>query len=389
MTTNSQHEKPIRVWDLPTRFFHWGIASCFLVGWLTLDNRYLDIHVFSGYLMGGLMLFRLIWGFVGGPYARFHSFSYSLHEALSYTKSLLRPNPKRFLGHNPAGSWAIYLLLALMLSMLLTGLVTLGAEERHGPFAGWLGFSQGAFFHELHELLAWIMLALVAIHLLGVIIESLLHRESLVVSMLSGYKRGGANNDTSSPSYWAVGVGMLGTILGASLIWFAGYLTQTPEKPYIPFVGPQLADNLLWREECGGCHLAFHPSLLPARSWVATMETQSAHFGDDLALDEETTSLIQDFLVKNAAEQFATEAAWKVTRSIPGTETPLSITETGYWQHKHHELPEAIWKHPKVKGKSNCAACHLDAEAGTFEDAAMHLPAGDTGTMAAPINPGD
>jgi len=388
MTTNPQHEKPIRVWDLPTRFFHWGIAICFLVGWLTLDSRYLDIHVFSGYLMGSLLVFRLIWGVVGGPYASFSSFSYSLGEARDYAKSLLQSNPRRFLGHNPAGSWAIYLLLAMMLSITLTGLLTLGGEERHGPLAGWLSFAQGAFFHDIHELLAWGMLGIVAMHLVGVAAESLIHKESLAISMLTGYKQG-SPKDRSSPSHWGTGAGMLCFALGIGIVWFAGYITQTPEKPYLPFVGPTLADDPLWREECGSCHFAFHPSLLPARSWVATMETQSEHFGDDLALDEETTSLIQDFLAKNAAEQFATEAAWKVNRSIPGTETPLSITETGYWQHKHHELPEAIWKHPKVKGKSNCAACHLDAEAGTFEDAAMRLPAGDTGTMAAPLNPGD
>ncbi|MFC1684077.1 cytochrome b/b6 domain-containing protein [Pseudomonadota bacterium] len=382
MTTNLQHEQPVRVWDLPTRFFHWGIAICFLIGWLTLDNRYLDIHVFSGYLMGGLMVFRLIWGFVGGPYASFRSFSYSLGEARDYAKSLLQPNPKRFLGHNPAGSWAIYLLLALMLSMVLTGLLTLGGEERHGPLAGWLSFAQGAFFHDIHELLAWVMLSIVAMHLVGVVVESLIHRESLAISMLTGYKKG-SPKDSSSPSHWATGAGMLCFALGAGLIWFSGHLTQTPEKPYLPFVGPVLADDPLWREECGGCHLAFHPSLLPARSWKGTMATQDSHFDEDLALEQETITLIEDFLVKNAAEQFATEAAWKINARIPMNEAPLSITETAYWRDKHAELPTAIWDHPKVNGKSNCAACHLDAEAGTFEDAAMRLPSdqkSETGT---------
>jgi len=67
-TATAAKAKRVRVWDIPTRFFHWGIAGCFLVSWLTRGDRYLDIHVFSGYLMIGLLLFRLLWGFVGGPY---------------------------------------------------------------------------------------------------------------------------------------------------------------------------------------------------------------------------------------------------------------------------------------------------------------------------------
>ena len=80
--------------------------------------------------------------------------------------------------------------------------------------------------------------------------------------------------------------------------------------------------------------------------------------------------------MKNAAEQASTEAAWKIDRSIPASETPLRITETAYWIDKHREISDTLWEHPRVKGRISCAACHLDAEAGTFEDAAMRLPDG-------------
>ena len=85
---------------------------------------------------------------------------------------------------------------------------------------------------------------------------------------------------------------------------------------------------------------------------------------------------IETFLVENAAEQALTEAAWKINRSIPKTETLLRITEAPYWVRKHQEIPDLVWKHPKVNGKVNCIACHLDADSGTFEDAAMRLPKG-------------
>jgi hypothetical protein len=80
------------------------------------------------------------------------------------------------------------------------------------------------------------------------------------------------------------------------------------------------------------------------------------------------------FLVTNAAEHSRTEAAFKINRSLKPDSTPLRITETPYWIKKHEDVSEADWNLPKVKSKGNCAACHLDAEAGTFEDAAMHIP---------------
>jgi hypothetical protein len=259
------------------------------------------------------------------------------------------------------------------LSIVITGLLTFGGEEQHGPFAGLLNFSQGHFAHELHEWLSWLMLGMVIIHVMGVLVESILHRENLVASMLTGIKHS-ASGSISTLSHWKVGATMLVAFLTAGLFWFQGYLTETPDQLYQPFHGPVLPDNSLWREECGTCHLAFHPSLLPARSWKVLMQEQASHFEEDLYLEKDTVKQIETFLVENAAEQGLTEAAWKINRSIAQTDTLLRITETPYWIKKHQEISDAVWEHPKVNGKVDCAACHIDAAAGTFEDAAMHLP---------------
>ncbi len=371
----------VRVWDIPIRLFHWALVSCFVIAWLTLDNRYLEVHVFAGYLMGGLIVFRLLWGFIGGPYARFHDFAFGWSEVRDYLKSVLNKRPPHFLGHNPAGSWAIYLLLGLGLLTVISGLLAFGGEEQHGPLAGLLNFPQGHLAHVFHEWLSWLMLGVVIIHLIGVLVESLLHRENLVAAMLTGYKSS-VTDAISTASHWKVGAAMLAAILIGGVSWFQGHLTETPEQPYQPFHGPTLADNSLWRTECGACHLAFHPSLLPARSWKAMMDGQASHFGENLFLEQDTVQEIEAFLTENAAEQAVTEAAWKIDQSIPKTETLLRITETPYWIKKHQEISDAIWKHPKVNNKVNCAACHLDAEAGTFEDAAMHLPSGTEATAS-------
>lgn len=98
------------------------------------------------------------------------------------------------------------------------------------------------------------------------------------------------------------------------------------------------------------------------------------HFGTDLGLDAATSAAVLAFMTANSADQHLKEAAFKIDQSVPKDVTPLRITETPYWTHKHHDVAAADWASPLVKSKSNCAACHSDAEQGTFEDAAMQIP---------------
>jgi len=144
--------------------------------------------------------------------------------------------------------------------------------------------------------------------------------------------------------------------------------------PHVAFVGAALADDPKWREECGSCHMAFHPTLLPARSWQKLIAEQDRHFGADLALDAPTREALLAFMVNDAAEKMSTEAAFRINRSIKPETTPLRITDTPYWTKKHRDIAASDWLLPQVKSKVNCAACHQDAEAGTFQDAAMRIP---------------
>lgn len=363
----------ILVWDLPTRVFHWLLATSFAVAWISHESsRLLDVHVYAGYAFAGLLVFRLAWGVAGGRYARFRAFAWSWRDARRYASDVLRGRAARHVGHNPAGSWAIYAMLALGFAIAATGIGTLGGEERHGPLAGLLDFRAGEILHDVHEAAAFALLVLVLVHLAGVAIESIVHRENLVAAMLTGRKRGPA---PAAVAHRPVGIALLLAVsvgLGAA---FSGYLRASPERPYLPFTGPVLPDHAAWRAECGGCHLAYHPVLLPARSWERMMAGQSDHFGDDLALDPQTLADITAFLRAHAAESALTEAAWKIDRTTPATQTPLRITETPYWRRRHRDIPDATFETGAVNGRHDCAACHLDAEQGTFEDAAMRLPA--------------
>jgi cytochrome b len=370
---SSSNKAKLMIWDFPTRLFHWLLVLSFTTAWLTRDDRYLDIHIFSGSVIGGLIIFRILWGVIGGRYSRFSDFCFRPNEVVAYLREALRASPPEYVGHNPAGSWAIYLMLLSASLIVTTGFFAFG-EEQHGPFAGWLNFPQAAVAHAVHEGLAWLLLTVVGVHVCGVLVETLLHRVNLIGSMITGVKF----VDSSAHSVEkrnGIGYLMLLTVLMSGVGWFYGYIVETPEAPYRPFVGKKLPDYQFWRDECGACHLAFHPSLLPRRSWNAIMSGQSDHFGDDLYLDEDAVKEINSFLMNNSAEQLLTEAAWKISQSIPEDETPLRITKSFYWREKHKEITDDVWASPQVNGKVNCGACHLDADVGTFEDAAIRIPA--------------
>jgi hypothetical protein len=193
--------------------------------------------------------------------------------------------------------------------------------------------------------------------------------------MFSGFKPTAVTH-THVPAQRAVATVLILIVGGGSLGYFHGYLTQTPEQPYLPFVGPTLPSNVTWQEECGSCHLDYHPTLLPARAWTHLLAEQATHFDEDLALEPGTVKILQNFAQRWAAESHLTEPAWKISQMSSTTQPPLRITETAYWQQQHQAIPPNVWQHPQVKSKIHCNACHFDAQQGTFEDAAMRLPRG-------------
>lgn len=178
----SAAESRILVWDLPLRLFHWLLAAAFAGAFLTAESeRWRDVHVMLGYTTLALIAFRVAWGFVGTRYARFASFAFGPSRVVSYLQSLATRTPHHYTGHNPAGSWAIYALLAGVFAAGATGLAVYND----------LG---GRWLEHLHEFVANAVLAVVAVHIVGVMAGSLLHRENLVGSMVTGRKTGPARD---------------------------------------------------------------------------------------------------------------------------------------------------------------------------------------------------
>lgn len=175
----------ILVWDLPTRLFHWTLALSFAVAYLTGESeRWAGLHLTAGYTLLGLIGFRLVWGLVGTRYARFMQFVPGVTTLRSYVAGLVHGRPARQVGHNPLGALAILALLLLGLASGVTGWMldtTPGAE--------WL--------EELHETVTALMLAVVVVHVAGVLMTSRLHGENLARAMLTGTKQGEAGQAIS------------------------------------------------------------------------------------------------------------------------------------------------------------------------------------------------
>ena len=176
----------ILVWDWPVRLGHWLMVGGFIVAWLTSESEtFRLLHVISGATVLAVATFRLPWGFIGSRYARFVDFVRGPRAVKNYAAGLLKLEPAHHVGHNPAGGWAIVLLLGLG---ILTGL------------SGWANYNDigGGFLEEVHEGLAVTMLAVVAIHVAGVLSGSLMHGENLVRAMLNGRKQGMPGEATRS-----------------------------------------------------------------------------------------------------------------------------------------------------------------------------------------------
>jgi cytochrome b len=365
----------IRIWDLPTRMFHWLFAIACIVAWFTGDDaRYTDLHTFTGYTALALLGFRLLWGMVGGRYARFTQFVRGPAAVVAHLRELVHPPRQHHLGHNPAGGWAVVVLLTLVGLLGLSGIAVLGGEEGFGPLAGWLSIGQGVAIHAWHEALAWVLLGMVALHLGGVALESLLQRENLPRAMITGNKAGtsGQAEPHNAP---LPALAILGGLFLFALLSLKPYLSGSEDNPYQPFALAPLVQDPLWQESCGECHIAYHPSVLPQRSWERLLAEQGDHFDEALGLSGEDVTALLTYARANSAEQVEREHAWRMRHSLEATETPLRITETRYWKQTHTEIDDAVWRQENVNGRLNCATCHRDAEQGGFNNGAMSIVA--------------
>lgn len=182
----------VTAWDPLLRIFHWSLVLFFFIAYLTEDD-WLDLHVQAGYLVLGLVGFRLLWGLIGPRTARFASFIRSPSKVRHHLQSMLQRNAPHYLGHNPVAAVMVVALLVSILLVSFSGLIAL-ASEGQGPLANtWFGQWHGEWTEEVHEFFSHLTLLLIFGHIAGVVVSSLLEGENLVRAMLTGRKRNRTN----------------------------------------------------------------------------------------------------------------------------------------------------------------------------------------------------
>jgi len=192
----------VKVWDLPLRLFHWTLVVAIAVAFLSSeeDSALNAWHVLSGWVAAILIVFRLVWGFIGGEHSRFSDFIRPSRIA-HHISGLLRGEREPSLGHNPLGAVAVVILLVLTA-------VTV-----------WTGAFGGEAAEESHEVTAWVLLAMVAVHVIAVIAMSVLERENLARAMVTGGKPASRHpraRDARSP-------GVMALLMGAAAIIATAY----------------------------------------------------------------------------------------------------------------------------------------------------------------------
>jgi len=208
MTTPTRETK---VWDIGVRVGHWLLVVAFAVAYLT-EGEPRWLHVYAGYVIGAWVLLRLLWGFCGPRHARFADFVRGPRQVLAHLRGIVRLKPSRYLGHDPTGGWMVLALLLGLSGTVGSGLALYAVEDQAGPLAGWIGGpvasvggesqdhraaaeeeddegEEDEALEELHEVFANLTLALVFIHIGGVLLVSLTTRENLIRAMFTGRKR--------------------------------------------------------------------------------------------------------------------------------------------------------------------------------------------------------
>jgi cytochrome b len=167
----------VRVWDPLVRIFHWGLVASFATAWLTAEE-FEKVHHQAGYIVAGLVTFRVVWGLVGSRHARFSDFLYRPSAVMSFVGDSIAFRARRYLGHNPAGG-AMVVALLLALAVITASGIMMTTDAFWG--VRWV--------REVHEIAVTFTIVLIFLHVAGVVLASFEHKENLVKAMVTGRKR--------------------------------------------------------------------------------------------------------------------------------------------------------------------------------------------------------
>lgn len=214
--------RSVRVWDLPTRVFHWTVVALVAVAWISAEGGGLlfRVHAVSGYLLAAVLCFRLIWGVIGSEHARFGDFVRPWPVVRDYAKKLAALSPPRHIGHNPLGGWMIVLLLGILSLVVLTGLFS-ADDDNAGPFAHLIGRGLAGIVSDVHQGLTAVLGWLVGFHVVAVFVDWLLTGDNLIRAMWTGAKTvpaGSPYGNVAPAPLWRLALALLASVLVLALL---------------------------------------------------------------------------------------------------------------------------------------------------------------------------
>jgi len=216
----------IRVWDLPTRLFHWALVACVLglVATAYAPGSWIDWHARLGYAVLALLLFRIVWGFIGGRWSRFASFLYSPGSVLNHLRG--RPHPDHLVGHNPLGAGSVFAMLLLLLAQVASGLVSDDEIGFTGPLNRLVSTGNGLLATWYHKQVGqWLLAGLVLLHVAAILYYLLRKKDNLVRPMLGGDKQVGHAAPSSRDDTGARLLALAVLAACAGLVW---WLVRSP-----------------------------------------------------------------------------------------------------------------------------------------------------------------
>jgi cytochrome b len=216
--TQQGENKAVPVWDIPVRLFHWTLVLLIAFSWLSSEMDWMTWHMYSGYTILTLILFRILWGFVGSTHARFSDFIYGPRALIAYIKTLPSRTAAKFAGHNPLGGISVVLILLCVLAQAGTGLFANDDIINEGPLFKHITKELSDWLTTIHKYNFNVLLALIGVHVAAVLYYLIYKSENLVKPMFTGRKHLPAGAVPATMR--SVGLAVVLLALCAAVVWF-------------------------------------------------------------------------------------------------------------------------------------------------------------------------
>ncbi len=356
-----------KIWSIYTRLFHIMLIVGVVISYITIDKEnQLISHVLIGYVIALLTLFRIIWGFIDVKCSRHEDLARKVSKMSIYFKDYFKKNREEFMGHNPASSLYVLLIMIVLAFVTISGSLLYGIQENSGIFSSlnkdyshWM-----LFIESFHKLSTTTLLVLTVLHILGVIFNLFFNGTEVILSMLTGKRRGTDFDVVLSKKQQVFGLLWI-----SSVIALAVYFYNSPDNIFTEDKTVEIdfrSESYETASRCGSCHMIYPAYLLPKQAWSNMMGDLENHFGKDASLPDEETQMIREYLMNNASEHSTKEAAIKVLDRMK-EKTPVAITQTNYWKEKHKDITKEQFA-ADYGIKSDCRTCHTTIRDGLIQD---------------------